>query len=97
MKKSKKYKKWKSQQRLISKNNKKPLLERWIGNVKDSCYTCCYAGLYFNINTCRYEPFCFFNAHKGKIANISYTKWNDMIDKREQSYCSKYSEIVAVS
>ena len=97
MKKSKKYKKWKAQQKLIKKNNKKPLLERWMGNVKINCYSCCFAGLYFNENNCRYEPFCFYNAHQGKIANISYTKWNDNVDLREKAYCNRYEAMSCAS
>ena len=86
MKKSKKYKKWKLKQKIIMKNSTKPLFERWVGNAKETCYTCKYAGLCFNKEKLRFEPFCFYRHHKGKIANISYEKWNDSLEAREKNY-----------
>ena len=91
MKKSKKYKRWKAKQNIIKKNREKPLLERWVGNAKEECYTCGYAGLYFDENEMRFIPFCFYQHHRGKIANISYNKWNDKLEEREKKFEQKLS------
>lgn len=88
-KKSKKTKEWEREKNHIQKEKQKPMLERIYGNIKDKCYTCPLAGLYFNYEKLRYEPFCTNNQHYGKLCNFSIDKWNDKFEERQKNWVNR--------
>ena len=89
MKKSKRYKKWHRDQKFINKQNSLDIKDRIMGNAKENCYICKFAGYIFSENTLRFEPYCLNKSHMGRICNYSLSKWNDKYDIRESNYSAE--------